>query len=96
MVDLINRVEEQEALVVQNVRRPKTRLDTLVDDATLRTRTKALQLQVLVRAHPTLFDAALSRGQQVTHSRSADWSWCQVNQVELQLGSFRLQQGSAA
>ena len=46
VIDLINRVEEQEALVVQNVRRPKTRLESLVDDAALRTRTKVLQLQV--------------------------------------------------
>ena len=50
VIDLINRVEEQEALVVQSVRRPKTRLETLVDDATLRTRAKALQLQVQYRA----------------------------------------------
>ncbi len=54
VVDLINRVEEQEALVVQNVRRPRTRLETLVDDATLRTRTRALQLQVQHRARAIL------------------------------------------
>ena len=46
VIDLINRVEEQEALVVQNVRRPKTRLEALVDEAALRTRTKVAQLQV--------------------------------------------------
>ena len=46
VIDLINRVEEQEALVVQNVRRPKTRLEAVVDDATLRVQTKVQQLQV--------------------------------------------------
>ncbi len=46
VIDLINRVEEQEALVVQNVRRPKTRLEALADEAALRTRTKVAQLQV--------------------------------------------------
>ncbi len=46
VIDLINRVEEQEALVVQNVRRPKTRLEALTDEAALRTRTKVAQLQV--------------------------------------------------
>ena len=62
VIDLINRVEEQEALVVQNVRRPKTRLEALVDEAALRTRTKVLQLQVRR-------DTAMARATQLSCSR---------------------------